>query len=121
MSDDPELKVTLICGTCSNQYGRWRPQCPACGTRTPMRDYAQPLKAGTLQKKKVFRVTHRREIVLGRKLRLSACIVCRRAGAKVMCPHCDERIHKGCLSLHHDACKAFQVLRAAEIAKLEGG
>ena len=120
MSDDPELKVTLICKDCSNQYGRWRPQCPTCGTKTPARDYASPSAPATqpkLTRTKLVTATLRR--VRAIIVRLSSCIVCRRAGAKLTCPHCDERIHKGCLSLHHVECKAFQVLRAAEIVKLD--
>lgn len=99
------MKMTVEC-QCGNVFGRWRPRCPACGEATP---YAaiQP-------------VAQRPAAVRREKRVKDPCILCHRKKAKVACPQCGERAHKGCLVLHLPICAEFQQQRAAELAKLEG-
>lgn len=108
-----ELKVTLICKCCGNQYGKFRHRCPACGTHTPasqLETFNTPraVQAAPAKPRKA------RE----QKPKKNECILCRRAGAKAQCPHCNERIHPGCLSLHATDCATFQVTRDQAIKTL---
>lgn len=96
---DKELKVTKLCEVCSNQYGLWRAQCPACGTK----NVQQAAAIGAKPKP-----------TLARKVRdrgPDECIFCYRRKAKEKCPHCDEPIHRVCRGLHEAPCAAFQVER----------
>lgn len=103
-----ELRMTLICPCCSNQYGKWRPQCPACGTPRPEQK-TERVEAKDRRLDDMRRIKQRRADAREKKKLAKECIVCRRGGAKLKCPHCEEKIHKGCLSLHADDCAAFQV------------
>lgn len=98
-----ELKITLICKTCENQYGKWRSHCPVCRTPTP--------------KTEEFNTPR---VVVARKQRdsKSQCIFCRHRGAKHECPHCNEKIHRTCLGLHAPECQQFQIEREKLIKQL---
>lgn len=107
MQQQRELTMTVVCKSCSHQYGAWRDRCPACGTRTP----PPPVKVQA-EREKRKRQHERRESK-------TQCIACRQRGAKKMrCPFCDERIHHTCLSLHVEECKQFQRDREAALARL---
>ncbi len=89
---------------CGNEYGLWRPRCPACGTTNErQRDATAPPEP---------------TFVRAERTPKRPCIVCRNGGAKDRCPHCEELIHKNCKGMHVIACAEFQRLRAIEIAKL---
>lgn len=98
-----ELKMTMICGTCSNQYGLWRPRCPTCGTSTPISKRVEPERLNTPR-------MHER--------RADECIFCRRRKARETCPHCNEPIHRDCRGVHVIDCAKFQLERSAEIARV---
>lgn len=99
------MKMTVIC-ECGNEYGRWRPRCPACGTSIPV-EQIQTIAA---------RINPPRQ----KKAVKDPCILCHRKKAKIVCPQCGERAHKGCLALHLPICAEFQIARKAELTKLEG-
>ncbi len=113
MSDD-ELKLTVICPTCQNQFGKWRPRCPACGT-----PYHAPasFNVARVQERK------RRDPVarVAKQEPKNACIACHRRGGKKTCPHCNERAHPSCLVLHVPECQAFQLALADAQRRLDGG
>ena len=50
-----------------------------------------------------------------RRARDNDCIFCEKKGATEVCPHCKERIHKTCLTLHSRMCEEFQKQRIASI------
>jgi hypothetical protein len=101
-----ELKMTLICKTCTHQYGAWRPRCPACGTSTPV-SQQQPASFNPPRPTKARSEKSKTE-----------CIACRHRGAKERCPHCNELIHTTCLTVHVDDCKQFQVEREAMLKQV---
>ena len=95
---EKELKVTKLCEVCSNQYGLFRTQCPACGTKNVHHVSSAPPPKPTIARKV-------------RDRRPDECIFCYRRKAKAKCPHCDEPIHNVCRGLHEGPCAAFQVER----------
>lgn len=103
-----EKVMVITCKTCGNEYGRWRSQCPGCGTATP----------------EAVRVKEERETRKASRPRSSSkpqCILClstRRQKRMVRCPSCNEPIHKKCLKFHEESCKLFQVQVKAEYKKL---
>jgi Zn finger protein HypA/HybF involved in hydrogenase expression len=104
-----EKKMTIDCGTCGDQYGRWRPRCPACGTQTPASAFDRA--AELLKPPRESRAKRERE------RKPHECILCRKrvkANKKgTSCPHCNEPIHVACLELHRNACLQFQFEREA--------
>jgi hypothetical protein len=84
------------CKSCSHLYGAFRDRCPACGTRKP----PTPNKFRNAPKMIVN--------VRRRRARDNDCIFCYKTGATEVCPHCKERIHKTCLTLHARMCEEFQ-------------
>lgn len=108
--------MTVICKDCAFQYGRWRPQCPTCGTNNPNVDVYTTGVGGPSGTP--VRAARERAPRAPKRARL-ACIVCRKGGArKLRCPHCDERIHKACLVMHADDCAAFQLEREAACRRI---
>lgn len=115
MSQGRELKMVRVCdghGGCGNEYGRWRPRCPACGTLNdkPIETFNAPaLKTSGRSTKE-------------RKDPEDACIVCRRSSCGTRrCPHCEELIHKPCLRMHAQDCARFQHERRQAELRLGGG
>jgi hypothetical protein len=106
-----ELKMTVVCKACENQYGAWRPRCPTCGTSTPIRVQEEQRKAAAPPR-----------AVRERQRKANDCILCRRRVKNAQrCPHCDEPIHRSCLHLHGADCAKFQVERVREETRLNGG
>jgi hypothetical protein len=102
-----ELKMTVVCRSCDNQYGAWRPHCPACGTKSHYRA-PEPEKKEPRQKRSEAQ----------RPKRDNECILCRRGGSQERCPSCNEEVHTRCLKYHINPCKQFVAERDAIIAKL---
>jgi hypothetical protein len=98
-----ELKMTVVCKSCTHQYGAWRDRCPACGTDTPR---APVFNAP--------RVTPARRVTPASG---PLCIFCQLGSRKTMatCEHCNEPIHPTCKSLHADSCQQFQRDRVAAL------
>lgn len=101
-----ELKMTVLC-VCGNQYGAWRPRCPACGKGIPVTIAEVARKAMNPP-----RIKHERE------RRQNECIFCHRGKAKERCPHCNEPVHRNCQGLHGGDCAQFQQARQAEIERV---
>lgn len=95
------LTMTVICATCSNQYGAWRNHCPACNTATPVSKFEHtPLNPP--------RVTRAKSTVAREPL-WHECTFCHRRGAKKhRCATCNEPVHGGCAAMHEKLCKEFQ-------------
>jgi predicted ATP-dependent serine protease len=96
-----ELTMTVICKTCSNQYGKWRPRCPACGepnTQPATFNAPRVVEPSLIPRSAIIKRQPKRE-----------CIACHQGGAKKTCPHCNELVHAACLVLHAEACAEFQV------------
>ena len=109
-----ELRMTIVCKACNNQFGAWRTHCPACNESVPrsVRDAMlapRPSEVGKAPRepkhRRVKNVRHQ-------------CTFCRRANADERCPHCNEEIHAVCRRLHDVDCALFQVEREAELRKL---
>lgn len=98
-----ELKMTVVCKSCDNQYGAWRTHCPACGT---MSDYRapEPERAKEPRQKRSEAQRPKRE---------HECILCRRGNSQERCPSCNEEVHTRCLKYHLDPCKLFVAEREA--------
>lgn len=97
-----ELKMTVVCRSCDNQYGAWRTHCPACGTTSHY-------KAPAPEKKE----RHQKRSEAQRPKREHECILCRRGNSSMRCPSCTEEIHDRCLKYHIDDCVKFVLERDA--------
>lgn len=91
----------VSCKSCTHLYGAFRERCPACGTRKP------PVSRKVMKQRQSAPL-HRR-----RRARDNDCIFCEKKGATEVCPHCKERIHKTCLTLHGRMCEEFQLKQLA--------
>src|SRR4051812_12764778 len=93
------LTMTVICATCTNQYGAWRNHCPACNTATPVSKFEPPITMRNTPR----RAPAKREPVW------HECAFCHRRGAKKhRCPICSIPVHGGCAAMHEKLCKEFQ-------------
>lgn len=101
-----ELKMTVVCKSCDNQYGAWRAQCPACGTRSHYKE-PEPERPARVKRSEATRPPREHE-----------CILCRRGNSQERCPSCNEEIHTRCLKYHIEPCKQFVAERDAILAAL---
>jgi predicted amidophosphoribosyltransferase len=101
-----ELLMTVVCKSCDNQYGAWRAQCPACGTKS---HYRAPEPEKKPRQKRTEAMKPRRE---------HECILCRRDKSDQRCPSCNEEIHTRCLKYHRADCEKFVAEREAILASL---
>jgi hypothetical protein len=109
-----ELTMTVICKTCDNQYGAWRPHCPVCRTATPKKAHEEATPRVRRE------VTRRVKEYVVRESK-TLCVFCRQRGAKQRCTHCNELIHGTCVGLHAPECIKFQQERDAAITRLSQG
>lgn len=111
-----ELKMTKLCERCTYQYGLWRSHCPGCGLHNKQRDeaIAAPVVPPSKRTRRAIAERVRAKAKTG-------CVFCETPGAKHICPHCDEPIHRNCRGQHEDACKQFQIERRAAEQQLDGG
>lgn len=98
----------ITCRSCKHIFGDFRKSCPACGTHRSWRDIDKTQQRNAPPIKQQSR---------RRRARDNDCIFCYKKGATEVCPHCSERIHKTCLSLHGRMCEQFQKERAEVAAK----
>lgn len=106
-----ELTMTVICASCENQYGAWRPRCPACGTDTPIKVQQLVQK---INRPRLVTSKPQRE----RTVHPTSCDLCHRRGAKETCDLCGNLVHHNCMGVHKDRCTKFQVERDAEIERV---
>jgi ribosomal protein L37E len=94
--------MTLICKDCGDQYGRWRPRCPACGTVNPEpeQEALEVMSRQERSKVRKFPVAPKAP-----KLVKKPCHVCGLGGAKNLCLVCGFVMHKSCRSIHELRCK----------------
>ena len=105
-------QMTLTCHQCEYEYGRWRPQCPACGTPCELsRNERLGIAPERVKQERTKRF---------KRLVADACAFCRCGHATLTCPHCHEQVHRECLELHRSPCLAFQLGVEQETRKLEG-
>ena len=114
--------MTMACPECGDQFGLWRPRCPACGWTVPYDVRQKALepgeRAGTERKSKSEKKTR-----IPDQKKANQCILCRRKAkptkkSTMRCPHCSEPVHVVCFRMHEEPCKQFQLDRQAELAKL---
>jgi hypothetical protein len=101
--------MTTACKMCGHEFGKWRPQCPACGTPYEQERSFNEVRIERRKAERKLEADDPIGRILERRQPKNQCIVCRQGGGKLKCPHCNECIHKGCLTLHADDCAAFQV------------
>ncbi len=92
------MSMLIECKMCHHTYGAWRPQCTACGHKTPRQE---PINTPRLIERKR---REKREVTKRvKELCATACAFCRVRGAKEKCRTCGSLVHSTCRILHHDA------------------
>lgn len=90
------MSMCIECKMCHFSYGQWRPQCPACGHKTPPPVFNDALSTA-------MREPRRRAPRERRQTAKTVCAFCRVRGARDSCTTCGVLIHSTCRRLHEAA------------------
>lgn len=127
------MKMTRVCQSCSNEYGTFRPRCPACGSPAPTCKHGMTEglcavctgKVRAIEQKGMKGELRSRPPKSEKERAKDGCILCfkrvKPAHRKsTVCPHCDEPVHVACLAYHRTPCMQFQLEREDALRKLGG-